>query len=536
MERARGSVWQSGWQADGGWRSLAAIYLATVLVRGATAFFIRQPGFTDSFYYYDVASNLYAGRGFVEDFVWNYLEAPPGVTHPSNTYWGPLASLLVLPSFWLFGPSFRAAQVPMVLLSAVLPVLSYLTARYLLGSHRQGLIAAALTMLSGVYLAYWTVPEGYVPFAIAGAVALMAMARGLGGNWRWSAVAGGAIAVAQLARSDGALFLVVLLALWGYAIWRRPAGSSAVGLALQPLLACGVYTLVMAPWLYRNWLELGSPLFNPGAQTLFLRDYDEVFTFGGQLDLRYYLAWGWAAILGSKLHAVGQNLHVVAKALSYYLVPLAGIGLWGMRRERRAQPFLVYGIALYAVMTFAFTLPGQLGSLLHSLAALLPFLMSATALGLDRAIGALVRHRRHLDPATAQRVCTFALVFAQATLTLGLGIIAAREWETRYSYALYPQAASWLGPQLAAGEPVMILDPPAYAYFSGRPAIAVPNNEPGTVVEVARRYGVRFILLEPAHMQPVDRIYRGEESDPQLALRLSLRNERGQELKIYELD
>jgi hypothetical protein len=241
-------------------------------------------------------------------------------------------------------------------------------------------------------------------------------------------------------------------------------------------------------------------------------------------------------MVATKLLGAARNLNVVAEALSYTLLPFAVLGVVTLRRQAQALPFMIYSVLLYLAMTLAFTLPGQNGSLFHSLAALLPFLMTAVAVGLDVAILALVRRRPHLSLRTAGLVLGATLLASQALLTVGIGALVAQSWGDRYSYLLYPDAIAWLSPRLAAQEPIMILDPPAYNYFGGRPAIIVPNNDPATMLVVARRYGVRYIVLEPAHNRPLDALYQGEELPAGLALRLDLKNDQGQELKIYEID
>jgi len=104
---------------------LLTVFLLALTVRVLTALPQEQPHYFDAYYYYDVAENLYLGRGFVEDFIWNYLEAPATVTHPSNLYWMPLSSIIAWLSFAFFGASYRAAQIPFVLLSSLLPVMAY---------------------------------------------------------------------------------------------------------------------------------------------------------------------------------------------------------------------------------------------------------------------------------------------------------------------------------------------------------------------------------------------------------------------------
>ena len=85
---------------------MLAIFLLALAVRALTALPLEQPGYFDAYYYYDVAENLKLGRGFVVDFIWNYLDNPPSVSHPSNLYWMPFPSILIYLSFLLFGLSY----------------------------------------------------------------------------------------------------------------------------------------------------------------------------------------------------------------------------------------------------------------------------------------------------------------------------------------------------------------------------------------------------------------------------------------------
>lgn len=477
---------------------------------------------------------MYSGRGFVEDFVWNYLEGTPSIIHASNSYWGPLASILIVPFFWILGPSFPAAQLPMVLLSSFLPLVSYAVAKDLLANHRQAIIAAVLTAFSGVYMVYWTVPEGFVPFAVAGSLSLYAAAKGSGGNWRWWALSGACGGLAQLARPDGAILLPAAVGVYVLAARARRAQRA---LLIAPVIsAIAGYLAVQSPWLIHNWLNTGSPIVNPGVKTLFLREYNDMFLTGTHVNLDYFLAWGWLPIMTSKVKAFAANINVAAEALSYILLPVVALGLWSIRRAPQALPCLVYGATLFVAMTAVFTFPGPLGSLLHSLAALLPFLMACAALGLDRSVDLLVRFRPHLNRQFSYQLFSRLLVGGQILLTCGLSIMAVNSWEFRYSYALYPLAGSLVSPRLSSDETIMVVDPPAFFYFNSIPSVVVPNNEPSKVLETARTYNARFLLLEPAHVRPLDALYLGEEAYPEFTLWKELHNDRGQELKIYEIN
>ena len=85
--------------------------------------------------------------------------------------------------------------------------------------------------------------------------------------------------------------------------WRPPGSSAAAGHhgeALRPAgrsLAWGVasaaaFLLVLAPWLIRNATVFGSPLPSAGGHTLWITSYNEQFSIGHEVSLATYLDWG----------------------------------------------------------------------------------------------------------------------------------------------------------------------------------------------------------------------------------------------------
>ncbi|MCJ7511800.1 MAG: hypothetical protein MUO23_02385, partial [Anaerolineales bacterium] len=102
------------------WVILAALGFG---IAALGARFIQSPGYMDADYYYAIARQLVRGAGLSEPFLWNYLDSPAGIPHPSNMYWMPGVSLLAAAAMAAFGDSFRAAQLPSILLTATLPML-----------------------------------------------------------------------------------------------------------------------------------------------------------------------------------------------------------------------------------------------------------------------------------------------------------------------------------------------------------------------------------------------------------------------------
>ena len=70
----------------------------------------------DADYYYANAVNIASGKGFTENFIWNYLENPKGITHPSFTYWMPLTSIISSVALFLTkNLSFTVSRIPFFL-------------------------------------------------------------------------------------------------------------------------------------------------------------------------------------------------------------------------------------------------------------------------------------------------------------------------------------------------------------------------------------------------------------------------------------
>ena len=137
-------------------------------VRAASAWFESQPGYMDAAYYFDVAASLARGTGLTENFIWNYLSHPTALPQPSNAYWMPLTSFVVAPFLWLGGDSYRAAQVPMVLLSALLVPLTYALSLKLFRRKDWALVSAVLMLASSFYAAFWPAVDSFALYALLG--------------------------------------------------------------------------------------------------------------------------------------------------------------------------------------------------------------------------------------------------------------------------------------------------------------------------------------------------------------------------------
>jgi hypothetical protein len=438
-------------------RDLALIFILALLIRLLAIIPVHGPGYMDAAYSYDIALNLNHGQGFNEPFLWNYLDDPAGLPHPSHLYWMPLPTMLAWVGLKLFGESYRAAQMPFVLMAALLPLVSY-----------------------------------------------------------W-------VALQVLTRADGPLLLIAIGLVWAKsAISRlmasRETGNGRIVVAHMVWLLSG-YVLVMLPWFIRNWVVTGVPLPTVGTQTIWLTTYDDLFSYGRELSIQNYLAWGWANILRSKLDALWLNAQtVVAVLCMVFLVPLVVIGGWRLRRHPLFQLAGWYGALLFLAMTLVFTFPGPRGGLLHSGGALLPFIFTAGAVGLDAAVEWAAAHRRGWHVPAARYAFGIGMIGLAALVSGFLyyqGVIVGTRWREDTAYS---DLVQWLAARHQLGQLVMVGDPASYWYAGGGPSIVVPNEPIELVLTVADRYGAHYLILDRNRPRPLAALY--EKSAGHVRLRL----------------
>ena len=500
-----------------------------LLTRVVAALLLTQPGYMDAYYYYNAAASLARGQGLTDHVLWNYLNDPSGLPQPACLYWMPLTALVISPFLWLFGNSFRAAQVPVVMLAVAVVWLTYRVSQAFFARRPDGepapllpsgesnaALAALWAIFAGFYTPFWATTDSFALFALTAGLALYAVGRGLrAGRARWFVAAGVLAGLAHLTRADGMLVLIAALLSLGVLAWRRSnQRGRLVFMALCVLLP---YFVVMAPWFYRNWASTGA-LLGGGLQTLFLRDYDELFSYGRELSLASYREWGGAAILQSKLQALWFGLqNLIAVNLMVFLTPFAVWGLWAQRKRVELLPFALYAVLLYAAMTLLFTFPGMRGGLLHSSTALLPWLFAAAACGLREFVRFMSARRASWHPLTAYRTFAVAYVVLAACLSgvLFWNKVAGRggsdgPWNEQN--VVYLEVGDWLAQHSPDDVPVMVNNAPAFYYFVHRPALNIPNEAPDKVVEAGRRYGADFLVLEADHPRPLNGLYEGRET------------------------
>src|SRR5512142_793299 len=106
-------------------RSYALLAVLGFALAFGTAQFQKFPGYLDSDYYFAGGTQLAAGKGFTEPYLWNYLDDPAGLPHPSHSYWMPLSSLITAAGLWItHSTTYAAGRLGFLLLAALAPVVT----------------------------------------------------------------------------------------------------------------------------------------------------------------------------------------------------------------------------------------------------------------------------------------------------------------------------------------------------------------------------------------------------------------------------
>ncbi len=516
----------------------AVLFIIGLLVAGGAASFQHAPGYMDADYYYAGGYRLASGEGLTEPFLWNYLDNPAGVPHPSHAYWMPLASFLAAAGILFFGgdaslplAAFPAGRFGFVLVAALLPPLTASLAFALSGRRSAAWLAGLLACFPAFYLPYLPTTDTFGIYMLLGVVWLRVAA----GRWTmdkgsprqaavWAALLGFLAGLMHLARADGILWLVVSCAAVLFAPqlyaphlfapyptgWRR-AGRQ-IGIHLMFCLAG--YLLVMGPWMARNWLTFGSLLSPGGLRSLWFTNYDELYTYPASLltPARWW-ATGLGAILKARLWALNLNVQTgLIVQGQIFLTPLALAGMWRLRQSLAVKMGALAWLLTFFAMTVIFPFAGGRGGFFHSGAALQPLVWAAAPLGLEAFIGWGVR-RRGWQSRPATLVFGSGLILLVVLIT---GMIAPRRiigdsdknngWNA--STTQYQQIeAALVELDAAPQDGVVVNDPPGFYVATGRWAVANPNGGADSQAAVAARYGARYLLLENNHPQFLEDLY-----------------------------
>ncbi|MHB0922929.1 MAG: hypothetical protein ACYC3H_03055 [Bellilinea sp.] len=470
----------------------------------------KSPGYMDADYYYALGMQIATGESFSEPFLWNYLDDPIGLPHPSHLYWMPLASILAAAAMVVMGSTdYWAARIPFILLSGLIPIISASLAMFFLKDKNIARLAGLLGVFSGLYVIYLSIPETFVLYLVLGGMFWLII---FTTDWKNTAIrslfqtAGllGILAgMMHLSRADGILWACAGGVWLIWVVWQHPLNAklriAIIGIGIFVL----GYALIMGGWYARN-LDLFGSIMPPGNnRTLWITDYNQTFSYpADQLTMSKWLEAGMAVHLNAWWSAIQMNLkNLVAVQGAIILFPLMLAGLWVNRSKPAVKFAAIFWLVNFFVMTFVFPYAGARGGFLHSASAFQCLLWAAAAAGLEQFIAWGVRKRNwNSEKATPRFAALLVVICALLTGWFYLvKVYGTGEIETRWgsNYVTYESILEGMKSYSVDEETVfMVNNPPGFFIATGHSSIVIPGGGTEQVLAAAARYGANYMILE----------------------------------------
>jgi hypothetical protein len=471
-----------------------ALYIVQLVVLLVVASFQHDPGYMDASYYFGGALRLAQGEGFTEMIVWNFLDDPAGLPHPSHGYWMPLTSIVAALGIKLFFflPAFEAAQIFLIALAANIAPLTAMIAFQITEQQDQAWVAGAFAILSGYFLPFLTTTDVFAVNMLLGAAFFLLLLKTP--RW-WPAGLGIVSSLLYLARADGLLWFGI----GGLAILLDGLKSREGKMLATRLVQFGAgFALLAAPWMTRNQLVFGTPLAPGGSRALWIVVYDELFFFPARLlTMERWLAAGPAAWWAGWGFALQQNtLSLIAVQGSILLFPLLLIGIWKRRGERFVRLGVLAWFVIFVEMTLVFPYIGARGGFFHSISTLMPFVWALSVIGLAQAGTWAARIPRWTDEGAwrLMRIVSLAGIAVISGLIVARQVVQSPWDEYAVMYRALDQQLVQLG--IPDREVVMVNNAPSFYTTTGRPAMNYPGGDVEMLINAAWHYSVRYVVID----------------------------------------
>ncbi len=517
------------------WRIYLLLFVLGFGIVFSVALLQSSPGYMDADYYYAGGIQLVRKMGLQEDFIWNYLEDPPMIPHPSHGYWMPLASFVAWAGMIISGiRNFDGARLLFLVMAGFVPPLTAWLAYTLNGKRGGAILAGLCAVFPAFYLPYLATTDTFAIYMILGTMWLQVggrqyryLRKSEGRKIAVMTILMGLIAgLMHLARTDGILWLAIGLIFLVYESYldRAVDQNLSRGSFLWRVFFLMIgYLLVVSPWLYRNFYAFGTLLAPGGSKSLWFIEYNDLYIYPAAMvtALRWWQS-GLGNIFGVRLWALGQNLQTaLAVQGQLFLAPLMIIGLSKLRKDLRVWSGVVAWILTLVVMTLMFPFAGSRGGFFHSGAALQPLFWAAAPQGLDILVdwGAV---RRGWQVEQARRFFGVGLVLFSVLLSAFIvkqRVIGEdfREPIWNKSFEHYKELDEKLGRKNPKDEDyILVNNPPGYWVATGRPAVVIPAAGTEILRSVAGRYGAQYLLLEPNHPDQLTDLYNHPRGYPGL--------------------
>ncbi len=521
-------------------KDYVVLFLLSLFVITSAGYLQKSAGYMDAEYYAVTGRGLLSGRGFTQDFLWNYLDDPSGIPHPSNTYWMPLASIFSTISVgYKQGGEDATLWVLFIFISSIVPLLTARAAYSFSSRRSDGWLAGLLALFSGFYLLYYAIPETFTLGMILGYFMISNLTQIISESeynikWIFSWGLIGIISgLLHLARAEGLIWFFLAL---GCLLFNATKVRKARLLIPALLLLFGGYLLVSGPWFARN-IEIWRFPFPPGTnRTLWLGYYDQTFLFpADSLTFQNWILTGFNSISRARLDAFWMNIKsAIAVQGGILLVPLIISGWWLKRTDKRLILAGIYYACIFLLMTIVFPFAGSRGGFIHSAAGVQIFLWALVPVGLERFIqwgnqkrGWQMEHARLVFQIGIISIMIFlsGIIFYQRVIATTNGVSNWLIDEKKYSLLHQELVRSGY---LDNESLVMIKNPPGWNLITRAPAVVIPDGGITAIRTAAEKFGATILVIDKDHPKALKDFFKGKENPVEMELILTM-----DDIKVY---
>ena len=523
---------------------LLLLFTISIFLQLGVAVWRETPGYMDESYYYLGGKNLYEGKGFSEEILWNFLDQPEGIPHPSHLYWMPFNSILAGGGMLLFqSTSYLAGSFFFILLASVIPCVTYSVSWRLSSNRTISLINAGFSIVSGYYFSMLSAIDSFSVYMLLGTIYLIVVGYYQTSTKKRLLAKGVSLgllaALMHLTRADGILWILILPFVIAFeAIFnnRDKSRTAIIPIFASIFLGLTTYFIVMSGWYIRNLRLFKSLTVSGSSLPIWMRSYNELFSYPSNiLNFTHWIQDGIIQILETGFDSLLQNFGTFLGVTSLViLLPFIIGAIW----KRRKLWFVQFGVVMFllfiGVMSFIFPFAGARGGFLHSSSAFQIFFWTLGGLGIYDSLSWMEkRHNWNARKSSKVFGVGILIVFFFVTIVLAYtkiqgDTIESKRWTKGWRQAESINAQlSMLGIQDEAI--ILINDPATFNAATGRPAIVIPNGEPAVLLSVMDDYDVKIFILEENHPDGLKDLYSKPKNIGEL--RLLFQNE---EYLIFE--
>lgn len=500
-----------------------------ILGLGATliaALLIKGPGYMDAEYYAGGGIRLSEGKGFTEVVLWNYLDMPAILPHPSHTYWMPLPSIISALGIWLFrSQNYLAMQSGFILLAGLIPVLAAQLSQMFINKKVAGWMAGIISIFSGYLFIYYSLTETFVIYMVFGALITILLFENESNTESRiprivkSLIIGILVGLMHMSRADGVIWFGIIFL---FMLIRYARAQQKKRFRILLFFVIG-YLLITSPWYIRNINTFGSLIPAGNNLTLWITNYDQTFSYPAtKLSLSSWLEQGIWSIISTRLSALWMNVkNLIAFQGMVILLPLMVYGVWKNRNDERVRFTVFMLLATTFIMTIVFPFAGSRGGYIHSSAANQIMLWALVPSGLYQLVK-VIGKKRNWSIDNAFNILSVGIACILIGLTVGLfyqRVVKKQNGEQVWikheiDYSQVFENLSKLG--MSEEEIVMVKNPPGWYFVNRQPAVVIPDGDETDILRAANQFDAKYLVLESEHVEKLSILYSQRSSSSDL--------------------